>query len=95
MWSSEHAENYMMFSGFLNFKLKPEYQMDNDLRNLVNNFKKEVAQGNVDYEDYNNFLKRYAVNYFDVEKPSLADNLRYLFEYQLGYMYWRYFMWNF
>jgi hypothetical protein len=94
MWSSEHAENYMMFSGFLEFKLKPEYQMENQLRTAINNFKKDVAQGNVDYEDYNNFLKRYK-NYIDVEKPSLWKNITYMFEYQLGYMYWRYFMWNF
>ncbi|WP_282133931.1 glycosyltransferase family 117 protein [Seonamhaeicola maritimus] len=95
MWSSEHADNYMMFSGFLNFKLKPELQMDNELRAMVANFKKEVMEGNVDYEDYSNFLKQNAVRYFDVEKPSLGSNLAYMFEYQLGYMYWRYFMWNF
>ena len=94
MWSGEHAENYMMFSGFLEFKLKPEYQMENQLRTVVNNFKKEVAAGNVDYEDYNNFLKRYK-NYIAVEKPSLWKNITYMFQYQLGYMYWRYFMWNF
>ena len=45
----------MMFSGFLEFKLKPEYQMENQLRTAINNFKKDVAQGNVDYEDYNNY----------------------------------------
>jgi hypothetical protein len=94
MWSAEHAENYMMFSGFLDFKLKPEYQMENQLRTAVSNFKNDVAQGNVDYEDYNNFLKRFK-SYIDVEKPSLVSNIAYLFEYQLGYMYWRYFMWNF
>ncbi len=94
MWSAEHAANYMMFSGFLDFKLKPEYQMDNDLRNSVSRFKNEVAKGNVDYEDYNNFLKRYK-SFIDVEKPSLASNIAYMLEFQLGYMYWRYFMWNF
>ncbi len=94
MWSGEHAENYMMFSGYLEFKLKPEYQMENQLRNVVNNFKKEVASGNVDYEDYNSFLTRYK-GYIDVEKPSLWQNVTYMFQYQLGYMYWRYFMWNF
>ena len=26
MWSAEHAENYMMFSGFLDFKVKPDAQ---------------------------------------------------------------------
>lgn len=28
-------------------------------------------------------------------KPLFSENLRYFFKYQLGYMYWRYFMWNF
>lgn len=27
--------------------------------------------------------------------PTFAENLRYFFSYQLNYMYWRYFMWNF
>lgn len=94
MWSPDHAANYMMFSGFLDFKLKPEYQMQNELRTLVNDFKNGVTRGQVDYEAYNNFLKRYK-NYIDVEKPSLVSNIVYMFQYQLGYMYWRYFMWNF
>tara|TARA_R110000868_G_scaffold320583_6_gene581535 strand:- start:2704 stop:6006 length:3303 start_codon:yes stop_codon:yes gene_type:complete len=94
MWSAEHAENYMMFSGYLDFKLKPDYQMENELRTVIANFKNEVAKGNVDYEDYNNFLKRYK-NYIDVEKPSLGSNIAFMLEYQLGYMYWRYFMWDF
>lgn len=94
MWSPEHAENYMMFSGFLDFKLKPEYQMENQLRTAISNFRKDVSEGNVDYEDYHNFLQQFK-EYIDIEKPSLASNIRYLFEYQLGYMYWRYFMWQF
>lgn len=28
-------------------------------------------------------------------RPSMVQNLRYFFNYQLNYMYWRYFMWNF
>ncbi|GAB4313807.1 MAG: DUF2723 domain-containing protein [Bacteroidales bacterium] len=28
-------------------------------------------------------------------KPTFAENLRFFFRYQLGHMYWRYFMWNF
>lgn len=94
MWSSEHAENYMRFTGFLKFRLKAEYQMENKLRKLVSDFRSNVAKGNVDYSDYNSFLKRYQ-SYLDIEKPDLASNIVYLFEYQLGYMYWRYFMWNF
>ena len=28
-------------------------------------------------------------------KPAFSDNLRFFFQYQLGHMYFRYFMWNF
>ncbi|MGC6490220.1 MAG: DUF2723 domain-containing protein [Flavobacteriales bacterium] len=27
--------------------------------------------------------------------PTFSQNLRYFFSYQIGHMYWRYFMWNF
>jgi len=94
MWSGEHAENYMMYSGALEFSIKPEYSMQNELRGLVNNFRKAIAEGEVDYEGYHEFLKTYG-RYLDIEKPSLIDNIYYLFDYQIGYMYWRYFMWNF
>ena len=28
-------------------------------------------------------------------KPTMGENLGYLFSYQINFMYWRYFMWNF
>jgi len=30
-----------------------------------------------------------------IEKPTFTENLRFFFSYQLGHMYFRYFMWNF
>jgi len=30
-----------------------------------------------------------------MKRPSLLQNMRYFFNYQVNYMYWRYFMWNF
>lgn len=30
-----------------------------------------------------------------IKKPSFGDNLGFFFDYQLGHMYFRYFMWNF
>ncbi|HBB91284.1 MAG TPA: DUF2723 domain-containing protein [Bacteroidales bacterium] len=30
-----------------------------------------------------------------INKPTFSDNLRFFFNYQLGHMYFRYFMWNF
>ncbi|WP_132705100.1 DUF2723 domain-containing protein [Winogradskyella wandonensis] len=118
MWSTEHAENYMMFTGLIDFKVKPtlgtdiyesylsagypeeeasvraSYQMQ-QINQMVSQFRLAIAQGKVDYEDYHNFLKENAQSWFDVEKPSMLDNIMYMFQYQFGYMYWRYFMWNF
>ncbi len=30
-----------------------------------------------------------------INKPTFAENIRFFFQYQLNFMYWRYFMWNF
>ncbi|UTW63857.1 DUF2723 domain-containing protein [bacterium SCSIO 12741] len=30
-----------------------------------------------------------------IEKPTMGENIRFLMDYQLGWMYFRYFMWNF
>ncbi len=30
-----------------------------------------------------------------IRKPTFAENLRFFFSYQMGFMYWRYFLWNF
>ncbi|MAC93995.1 MAG: hypothetical protein CMC96_00695 [Flavobacteriales bacterium] len=30
-----------------------------------------------------------------INTPTLGENLTYFFNYQVGWMYWRYFMWNF
>lgn len=30
-----------------------------------------------------------------INKPTFSENLRFFFKYQLGHMYWRYFLWNF
>lgn len=94
MWSAEHAENYMMYTGYLDFKLKPEYQMQNELRGIIAETKSKAAQGLMDYEDYHGFLRQFG-QYIDIEKPSMGSNIAFMLEYQLGYMYWRYFMWNF
>ncbi|WP_290700308.1 DUF2723 domain-containing protein [Lacinutrix sp.] len=138
MWSGEHAENYMLFSGFLDYSVKERFNVDpftekkiaafiekyqqdqltereydefmsiyGEKLNIslspriqkdvtfIKQFKSEVAKGNVDYEGYHRFLKEYGAEYLDIEKPSFVDTTAYLFQYQLGYMYWRYFMWNF
>lgn len=41
---------------------------------------------------YNTWTDR---NPQDMSTPSMADNLKYFLRYQVNYMYWRYFGWNF
>ncbi|WP_025741025.1 glycosyltransferase family 117 protein [Aquimarina pacifica] len=94
MWSTEHIANYMEYSGPMKFTIKPEYQSEEELLDAVTQFRREYASGKLDNDDYHKFLQSFG-NYIDVEKPSFIDNIRYLFDYQMGYMYWRYFMWNF
>ena len=94
MWSGEHAVNYMRYCGLLDFSIKSEYKMQNEFRSLIENFRNAIKQGEIDFEGYHEFLKNYG-RYLDIEKPSLLDNIYYLCDYQLGYMYWRYFMWKF
>ncbi|TVZ25792.1 putative membrane protein YfcA [Gillisia sp. Hel_I_86] len=94
MWSTQHAANYMQFTGPLKFTIKEGYQSEDQLLTAIAEFRKNVALGRIDNEDYHNFLNQFS-EYLNVEKPSFGSNLSYLFEYQFGYMYWRYFMWNF
>jgi hypothetical protein len=94
LWSSEHAGNYMNFTEPLEFSIKPSYRSNPQLKSRIDQFREEVAEGAVDGNQYNEFLKTFSP-YLDIEKPSFFSNLKFFIEYQLGYMYLRYFMWNF
>lgn len=94
MWSLEHNANYLEFTDGLNFSIKREYRNEKRLIDEVTAFKQAFNEGLVDSEDYNRFLTDFG-QFFDIEKPSFMQNMSFMFEYQFGYMYWRYFMWNF
>ena len=53
-------------------------------------------------EFYKTYVKKYKTQRVSIygrsttfQKPSMLDNLRFFFDYQVNYMYVRYFMWNF
>ncbi|WP_299314173.1 DUF2723 domain-containing protein [uncultured Aquimarina sp.] len=94
MWSTEHISNYMLFSGPLKFSIKTEYQDEKELIDTVIDFRKQYAADALDYSDYHKFLESFG-QFLDIEPPSFWNNVSYLFQYQINYMYWRYFMWNF
>src|SRR6056300_980441 len=94
MWSPSSAENYMKFYGRLDFSIRPEYLGNTELRKAVNEFKTRSAQGEIETAQYLDSLKNFS-DYIEIKPPTIAQNLTYLFDFQFGYMYWRYFMWNF
>jgi hypothetical protein len=69
-------------------------QLKNETEKTIAEFKQAYAQKQIDNEGYVSFLKHYG-DYLIIEKPTTADNFTFMFEYQFGYMYWRYLMWNF
>ena len=91
MWSDQHAENYMKYFGPLDFTLKSNNE---ELRKAAQQVRQGLANGEIDEEQYIGFLRRFG-EYLEVHPPSLWQNIQYLIRFQFGYMYWRYFMWNF
>ncbi len=48
------------------------------------------------YKEWSNFKgKPVNVNGRTVRKPTFVENMRFFIDYQVNFMYWRYFMWNF
>lgn len=73
---------------------KATAQLRNEVEKTVAEFRAAYAAKQIDNEGYISFLKSYS-DYLIIEKPSTVDNFSFMFEYQFGYMYWRYLMWNF
>lgn len=94
MWSNEHNVNYMTFSEPLEFQINPEYAHEDELVQIVTEFRKGFASGEIDLKGYDKFLNTYG-EYLIVEKPSFISNMKFMFQYQFGYMYGRYLLWNF
>lgn len=107
LWSEEHARNYMSFTKPLEFSINPEAFYDEEtgetneeklgqFTEIVADFRTQFAKKNspIGLDEYEDFLKTYG-DYLTIEKPSFSDNMKFMFEYQFGYMYFRYLMWNF
>jgi hypothetical protein len=94
MWSNEHNENYMIFTEPLEFRINPEYAHEDELVQIVTEFRKAYEAGEIDEGDYDKFLKGYG-DYLIVDKPTFFNNMKFMVQYQFTYMYVRYLFWNF
>uniref|UniRef100_UPI00404AB9E4 protein O-mannosyl-transferase family n=1 Tax=Flavobacterium sp. TaxID=239 RepID=UPI00404AB9E4 len=97
MWSHDNAANYMVYSGVPNFTIDPQLYGEEgyeELVQIVAEFRAAYNSGRLDEDDYIKFLSAYG-NYLAVERPTLMQNISYMFQFQFNYMYFRYLMWNF
>ena len=94
MWSTDNIEGYINFSSVPKFTIKSDYSEEKELTDAVAQFRQAYAAKKIDTDGYISFLKYYG-QYLDIEKPSTWDNLSFMVEYQFGYMYGRYLLWNF
>ena len=104
LWSEEHAKNYMTFTKPLEFRINHDafYEGEGEMNeeklgqftDIVSDFRNQFASNKIGLDEYEDFLKTYG-EYLIIEKPTFSDNMQFMFEYQFGYMYFRYLMWNF
>ena len=94
LWSTEHIDNYITFTRPPEFTIKEEYSEEKELLDIVGEFRHAYATKKIDNEGYVAFLRAYG-DYLNIEKPKTWDNLKFMVEYQFGYMYGRYLLWNF
>ena len=83
-------ENYAAVYGFPEFSLNGAYYNDEGAQKAYSELmaRKEAKQLKIaDLRKYNEIL--------DIEPPTLIQQLNYFIDYQVGYMFVRYFMWNF
>ncbi|KOS07652.1 hypothetical protein AM493_17585 [Flavobacterium akiainvivens] len=120
MGSSDHAANYMRFTGAPKYRINPDYDfatelmqqgidieaispeeagmaiaaMQEQFNGLLGQVRSGYSRHEISAEDLDHFLTENADKLI-VEKPDFSQNMAFMFEYQFGYMYWRYLMWNF
>ncbi|HEX2921298.1 MAG TPA: DUF2723 domain-containing protein [Bacteroidales bacterium] len=75
---------------------QPVYEYDNNFQTI---FPRMYSDDPAHIEAYEHWGKvrgrEYTVGNEKIVVPTFAENLRFFFRYQVGYMYMRYFMWNF
>ncbi|MCC9041958.1 DUF2723 domain-containing protein [Myroides sp. M-43] len=96
LWSTDknHRVNYMRYTKALNFHAAQGYAGNKELEELIEGVKNGLEKGEIGYEGLDKFFDTYG-EYLDIEVPSFGSNMSFMFDYQFGYMFWRYLMWNF
>ncbi|SCY39155.1 Uncharacterized membrane protein YfcA [Nonlabens sp. Hel1_33_55] len=94
MTDASRASNYVEFMGGLEYEIKPGYQGNQELISVLDDYERQFDRGRISADEYIQTIASLS-EAVDIKKPTFAQNLNYLFNYQISYMYLRYFMWNF
>lgn len=92
--SSGHIEEYIKWAN-----IRPAIVSEQQVWQYLDSQGRKKVQGHLralsDSEVYAKRLPRDQRWYQFTPPPTMSENLRFLFSYQLNWMYWRYFFWNF
>ena len=94
--TSENEKDKYIKTGY-----KENYSYNKELNMLFPRMYSKTDNRHVQgYRDWSNFkgeVVKVRQNGQDVlvRKPTFAENMKFFFDYQVNFMYWRYFMWNF
>ena len=82
---------YVHADGPVEIKYKPEGKM------LFPRMWSPSTSGTANEDFYESYMNGKGKRLADADhkKPTMGANLAYFFDYQMNWMYWRYFMWNF
>ncbi|WP_116106062.1 DUF2723 domain-containing protein [Lewinella sp. IMCC34191] len=93
MIATDLDDRYGLVNGeyvYTNYKITPEYEPGKQM------FFPRMADGSQGRPDlYKRWMGLDPSQPLPYGRPNAIDNLKFLFNYQIGWMYWRYFMWNF
>ncbi len=92
--SEDEADRYIV-TGY-----NEHYEYQSELNMLFPRMYSDKSEHISAYKEWTNFKGRpvqvrTSEGTKTVMKPTFAENLAFFLDYQLNYMYWRYFMWNF
>lgn len=92
--SEDEADRYIVTGYNEHYEYQPELNM------LFPRMYSDKSEHISAYKEWTNFKGRpvqvrTSEGTKTVMKPTFAENLAFFLDYQLNYMYWRYFMWNF
>ncbi|MDR1877804.1 MAG: DUF2723 domain-containing protein [Flavobacteriaceae bacterium] len=85
-------ENYGLMEGYPDFTLNPAYLGNPDAQKVFDELIRKKNSGEISINDYQIAKQNDLIN---VKKPTLGQNMNFMTTYQIGYMFIRYFLWNF